>query len=306
MSLSVSVIICCYTEERLQDIREAVASVQRQTCPPEETILAVDNNSALYELLKAEPRGQVRVVLNDATRGLSATRNAGIAAAQGDLVAFLDDDAVAEPEWLGELIAVFEDPKVIGAGGRAILKWVRGRPFWLPEDLDWTVGGSFTWLPLKRAEVRNPHGHNMCFRRREVLAAGGFGGYIGAIGEARRDSEEAELCLRLSAHYPNGVIIYEPKAAILHKAPAGRSRWSYLIRRSYQQGVSKALLQRIAPANKGRPLSTETAYLRHLLFRAIPSRLMRFWQPAALAQTAAIVLCIAAVGMGYLVGRWRS
>ena len=306
MSLTVSVIICCHTEERLQDIREAVVSVQRQTHPPEEIVLAVDNNSTLYERLKAELKGQAQVVLNDTAKGLSATRNAGMTAAQGDLVAFLDDDAVAEPEWLANLGSLFDEPKVVAAGGRAILLWVDGRPSWFPKDLDWTVGGSFTWLPPARAEVRNPHGHNMCFRGREALAVGGFGNYIGAVGEARRDGEEAELSLRLSARYPNSVIIYEPEARILHKVPAGRSRWSYVIRRSYQQGVSKALLERVAPAHNGRPLSTEGTYLRYLLFRALPSRLRRFWRPAALAQTAAIVLSIAAVGMGYLVGRWRS
>jgi glycosyltransferase involved in cell wall biosynthesis len=89
-STTVSVIICCYTEERLQDIREAVASVQSQTRQPEEIILAVDNNRALYERLKEEFAGQVIVVLNDTIRGLSATRNVGIAAAQGDLIAFLE------------------------------------------------------------------------------------------------------------------------------------------------------------------------------------------------------------------------
>ena len=306
MSLTVSVIICCYTEERLHDIKEAVSSLHRQTRPAEEIILAVDNNSTLHESLKAELRGRVSVVLNDTARGLCATRNTGMAAARGDLVAYLDDDAVAEPEWLANLVSLFNDPMVVAAGGRATLKWARGRPFWFPEDLDWTVGGSFTGLPLARAEVRNPHGHNMCFRRTEALAVGGFGSRIGAVGEARRDGEEAELSLRLSARYPNSVIIYEPEARILHKVPAGRSRWSYVIRRSYQQGVSKALLERVAPAHNGRPLSTEGTYLRYLLFRAIPSRLRRFWRPAAPAQTVAIVLCIAAVGIGYLVGRWRS
>jgi hypothetical protein len=65
---------------------------------------------------------------------------------------------VAEPEWLASLIILFEDPKVIAAGGQAILNWVKARPTWFPEDLDWVVGGSFIGLPLyRRAVVQNPH-----------------------------------------------------------------------------------------------------------------------------------------------------
>lgn len=308
MSLSVSVIICCYTEERLQDIREAVASVQRQTRPPKEVILAVDNNFALYELLKAEGNGQVAVVLNDAAGGLSATRNAAIATAQGDLLAFLDDDAVAEPEWLVNLVAAFDDTRVCGAGGRAILNWIEGRPSWFADDLDWTVGGSFSWLPLSQAEVRNPHGHNMCFRRQAFTRAGLFHGSVGRVGNGGQAGEEAEFCLRLARQMPEAKIVYQPSSLVRHKVPPARGRWRYLLKRSYQEGLCKARIERLARAHGVRPLSTESAYLRHLLFGAIPSRLARFWRAAALAQAMAIVLCITATGAGYLLGwcRYRS
>jgi len=304
VSLTVSVIICAYTEERLRDIRDAVASVRQQTRPPEEIVLAVDSNLALGELLEAEFKGQVRVVFNDTARGLSATRNAGIAAAQGDLVAFLDDDAVAEAEWLANLVALFDDSRVLAAGGRAILEWVRGRPFWLADDLDWAVGGSFTGLPLEQAQVRNPHGHNMCFRRDVFQEVGGFSVEVGGIGTTPRGGEEADLCLRALRRWPGMRVIFEPRAVIKHKVPPGKGSFLSIMRRAYNEGFYKSWVQRAADKNgASRPLTTEGSYLRHLLFRAIPSRLVRFWRPAALAQTAAIVLCIAAVGMGYLVGK---
>lgn len=305
MNLTVSVIICCYTQERLQDVREAVGSVQHQTRPPNEIILAVDNNFALYELLRSELGRQTRVILNETARGLSVTRNAGIAVAQGDLVAFIDDDAVAEPQWLANLVPLFDDPKVLAAGGRAILNWAKGRPSWLPEDLDWTVGGSFTWLPLRRAEVRNPHGHNMCFRRQALNLAGLFDNSVGRIANGGQAGEEAELCLRLKRQLPEVEIVYQPSSVIRHKVPPVRGTWRYVLKRSYQEGVCKARIEQLARAHGANPLSTETAYLRHLLLSAVPSRLWRFWQPAALAQAAAIVLCIVAVGTGYLVSRWR-
>jgi glycosyltransferase involved in cell wall biosynthesis len=302
---TVSVIICCYTMERIQDIRAAVASVQGQTQPPEEIILAVDNNRALYETLKTEFTGSVRVVLNDSAYGLSATRNAGVAAAQGELVAFLDDDAEAERDWLARLVAPFADPTVYATGGRAVLRWPQGRPAWFPDVLDWVVGGSFTWLPLRTQEVSNPHGHNMCFRRGAIATVGMFNTALGRRGNRGQAGEERELCLRLVHCFPEAKIIYEPAAVVYHKVPLERVRWSYLIKRSYQEGVCKALIHHIARPYKRDPLSSEKRYLRYLLFRAIPSRLRRFWRLEVLAQIAAILLCIAATATGYLIGRWR-
>jgi GT2 family glycosyltransferase len=305
MSPTVSVIICCYTKERLQDMRNAVASAQRQTRPPEEVILAVDNNRDLYECSRSEFGESIKVVLNAGAKGLSATRNVGIGAAQGDLVAFLDDDAVAQADWLANLIAVFEDPKVHAAGGRAILNWVEHRPSWLPEDLDWTLGGGFTWLPLKRADVRNPHGHSMCFRREVFTFVGQFDGSLGRVASGGQGGEEAELCLRLKRQMPEAKIVYEPSSVIQHKVPAVRATWRYFLKRSYQEGLCKARIEQLARARGAEPLSTESAYLRHLVFRALPSRLVQFWRPPTLAQAAAILACIAAVGVGYAVGRWR-
>lgn len=305
MSLTVSVIICCYTQERLQDMRDAVASVQRQTRSPDEIVLAVDNNRDLYERSQSDFGEPIKVVLNAGVKGLSATRNVGIAAAQGDLVAFLDDDAVAEADWLANLLAPFEDAKVHAAGGRAILKWVEDRPSWLPEDLEWTVGGSFTWLPPRRADVRNPHGHNMCFRREVFTSVGQFDGSLGRVANDGQAGEEAELCLRLKRQVPEAKIVYQPSSIIRHKVPAARGTWRYFLRRSYQEGLCKARIKQLAQAQVAKPLSTESGYLRHLLFRAVPSRLVQFWRPEALAQAAAILACIAAVGLGYAVGRWR-
>ena len=303
--LPVSVIICCYTDERLQDIREAVASVQQQTRPPGEIIVAVDNNPALFELLKGELGGQVRVVLNDTARGLSATRNGGIAAAQGDLVAFLDDDATAEADWLEKLLVHFESSEVCAVGGRAELRWVRGRPSWFPEELDWVVGGSFTWIPQMTTEVANPHGHNMCFRREAFNVAGLFNEAMGRRGWGGQAGEEREFCLRLKERLPQARIIYEPSARIQHKVPARRGSWTYLLKRSFGEGSSKACIGQSSRSAKS-PVATESHYLNHLILDAIPSRLLRFWSPSAMAQVLATLVCIAATTVGYGAGRLRT
>ncbi len=299
MSLSVSVIVCCYTEERLADIRRAVASLWRQSRAPEEVIVVVDNNRELHRRLCQEGDGRTRLVLSTCGRGLSAARNAGIALARGDLVAFLDDDAVASPDWLERLTAPFADPSVLATGGRALLAWEGRRPPWLPLELEWTVGGSYTWLPQRETPVRNPHGHNMCFRRSVFQAVGGFHVAMGRVGDGVYAGEEAELCLRLRRALPHGKVLYLPLATVVHRVPRRRATLRYLLRRAFAEGRCKARLARLAGEAS---LTSERQYLRHLLLRALPSRLRPPWRSARLAQAAALALCTAATLAGFLAG----
>lgn len=103
--LDISVVICVYTEDRWEDILAAVSSVRAQSHPALETLLVVDHNPALLDRLAKEYKevddADVRVLANAGPRGLSAGRNTGIAAARGEVIAFLDDDAVAERSGCG-------------------------------------------------------------------------------------------------------------------------------------------------------------------------------------------------------------
>ncbi|WP_437437621.1 glycosyltransferase family 2 protein, partial [Streptomyces prasinopilosus] len=107
----ISVVICAYTEDRWEDVLAAVASVRAQSRPALEILLVVDHNEVLLDRLAEEYRdtGDVRVLANAGPRGLSAGRNTGIAASRGGIVAFLDDDAVAERDWLGHFAAAYAD-----------------------------------------------------------------------------------------------------------------------------------------------------------------------------------------------------
>lgn len=305
--LTVSVIVCCYTEKRLTDAVEALASVRRQAPPPEEIVLVVDNNRALYERLREGMDQSVRVVLNQGVCGTSATRNAGVCAARGDLVAFLDDDAVAQEEWLVRLTGAFGDPDVVAAGGRAVLQWAASRPFWFPEELDWTVGGSLNWVPLERAVVRNPHGFSMCFRRKVFEAVGGFTTEIGNVREVPRGGEEADLCLRIVRRLPAAKVVWEPGAVVVHKVPASKSRFLVVLRRAYNEGLDKSWIRhKFAGNGNGPVLSPEKGYLKYLLSRALPSRLVRVWHFQSMSQAAAIVFSVIATALGYAIGVIRS
>jgi glycosyltransferase involved in cell wall biosynthesis len=178
-----SVVICAYTDERWEDLRSAVISVQDQLLPAAELLVVIDHNEELQARAEAELTG-ARVLANAGPKGLSGARNTGLEAASSGVVAFLDDDATAEPDWTTHLLAPYRDPAVLGVGGWAVPVWQDGDPSWFPEEFLWVVGCSYRGLPTSTAPVRNLIGCNMSVRRDVLDAVGGFAilgiGYVAA------------------------------------------------------------------------------------------------------------------------------
>ncbi|WP_420032840.1 glycosyltransferase [Streptomyces sp. cg28] len=307
---SVSVVICVYTEDRWSDILAAVDSVRAQSRPALETLLVVDHNPALLDRLTREHKetAEVRVLENRGPRGLSAGRNTGIAASYGEIIAFLDDDAVAERDWLRRFADGYADPRVLAVGGRTEPIWASGRrPVWFPEEFDWVVGCAYKGLPRGRAEVRNVLGGNASFRRTAFDAVGGFATGIGRDGDKRPlGCEETELCIRLSRARPDAVLLLDDRAVIHHRVPAARERFAYFRTRTYAEGLSKALVARSVGADKG--LETERAYTG----RVLPAGVARGVRDVVLGRAGgarragAILAGVAAAAGGYVLGSLRA
>ncbi|WP_167504241.1 glycosyltransferase family 2 protein [Streptomyces malaysiensis] len=323
----ISVVICVYTEERWDDILAAVDSVRTQSLPAQETLLVVDHNARLLRRLKdhygdggadaavgaeadadAGAGQRVRVIANSGSRGLSSGRNTGIAVSCGEVIAFLDDDAVAERDWLRHFAAAYADPRVLAVGGRTVPVWAsRRRPVWFPEEFDWVVGCSYRGLPPGRVRVRNVLGGNASFRREAFDAAGGFASGIGRDGDKRPlGCEETELCIRLARARPDALLLIDDRAVIHHKVPAARERFGYFRSRTYAEGLSKALVTRSVGAQAG--LETERRYTT----RVLPAGIARGLRDALLGRAGgagragAIVAGVAAAAGGYLVGTARA
>ena len=145
-----------------------------------------------------------RLYARSSTAQLAAARNAGVAAAESEVVAFVDD-AVAERNWLATLAAPYADPQVLGVGGQVKPVWQTGRPNWFPPEFDWVVGCSYRGMPTQRSQVRNFNGAIMSMRRRLLVESGGFDAGLSRIGTLSLSFEEREICARLQRRYLDGV-----------------------------------------------------------------------------------------------------
>jgi GT2 family glycosyltransferase len=300
--LETSVVICTYSQDRKPSLIRAVASARNQLLRPREIIVVVDQNEDLAFTLPMSLPSDVTLVFNKGPSGLSGARNTGVQHSRGEVVAFLDDDAWAEPDWLASLTAGFRQAGVFGVGGRVIPIWPEaGRPSWFPEELDWVVGCSYAGFPVSADQrVRNIIGCNMAFRRSVFDRVGYFRNSLGRVGKTTGQAEETDLCLRIARSFPGAIIRYEPRATVYHDVAVDRATLQFLLVRSYNEGYWKAHLRRMQAGRANGALSSEFHYLRHLLAQFLPSRLSHIYRVQSLVQLAATSLSVLMVGVGYL------
>ena len=299
---AVSVVICAYTERRWDALLVAIESLRRQTHAVGEIILVVDPNDALLQRARAEI-ADVLIIENAYEPGLSGGRNSGIEAASMPIVAFLDDDAEAEPDWVERLVGLSRQGGSLGAGGRAKPRWLAQRPAWLPEEFFWVVGCTYRGVPEQVSAVRNLFGSCFCVRRDILVQVGGFRRELGRTGTNGMGCEETDLCIRANQAWPGRSFLYDPDAVIHHEVPADRCTWRYFRTRCFGEGVSKATLATLVGSKSA--LATERSYVVRTLTRAVGRRLAASvrGEPVQLLQAGTIVAGLAFTAAGY--GRER-
>lgn len=299
---SVSVVICAYTEDRWNDLVASISSIKKQTLLPLEIILVVDHNAKLLARAKGQ-FPEVFVVENEGVQGLSDARNSGIAVSRGDVVVFMDEDAVAEPTWLSGLMAHYNDPAVAGVGGLVLPNWIVGKPDWFPIEFNWVVGCSYRGLPEITSAVRNMIGCNMSLRREVFERVDGFRSGIGRIGTIPLGCEETELCIRIGQQFPNSKFVFEPSARVLHSVPKQRGQFRYFLSRCYAEGISKALITKLVGKDGVRSERTYT-------MKTLPTGIWRGFVDvflnrdlAGLKRAIAIIIGFTVTVFGYIFGK---
>ena len=286
--------------KRWDDLRAAVASVHAQAVPVLEIIVVVDHNPGLLARARRELH-DVTVLANGGTQGASAARNTGVAVSRSELVAFLDDDAVASPNWLKALLSHFADTRVVGVGGRLDPLWATTRPRWFPPEFDWAIGTSYLGMPQAAEPVRNVWSNNMAIRRHVFDKAGGFRDDIGKVGTRSRP-EDTDLCLRSIERNEGGIWIYEPAGAAGHRVPIERTTIRYFVYRCFNEGWGKAALA--ALNGVGKSISTEQHYTRRVLPAAVARGMRETCRgnPSGGLRSVAIIAGFIVVIIGFVVG----
>jgi glucosyl-dolichyl phosphate glucuronosyltransferase len=263
----ISVILCTFN--RSKSLLEALESVARSAMPKslDWEVLVVDNNS----------RDETRTVVQgfcqrfpdrfrylfEPQQGKSYALNTGIREARGDILAFIDDDVIVEPEWLYRLTANLGSGKWAGAAGRIVPKWPGTPPNWVPLN-EWYGMAPLVGFDLG-SEARQltdpPFGANMAFHRKMFEKHGTFRTDLGpGLNGKVRNNEDTEFGRRLLAAGER--LRYEPAAVVNHAVSPDRMSQSYFSRWWFNKGRSDI-------RESGIPSDTT------FLLRGIPYRFLR-------------------------------
>jgi GT2 family glycosyltransferase len=228
----ISVVVATYNAARTLD--DCLTSLTQLRYPDYEVIVvndgSTDGSAAIIE------RYPFRVITTR-NQGVSAARNEGLRAATGEIIAYIDSDARADPDWLSYLATTFLESDVVGVGGPNL---VPPEDKWLAKCVYRSPGGP-TQVMLDDESAEHIPGCNMAFRKWALEEIGEFDPIF------RKAADDVDICWRLlDRGYRIG---FSPSAVVWHhRRPSVKAYW----RQQAGYGESEALLERKHP-NKFNP-----------------------------------------------------
>jgi glycosyltransferase involved in cell wall biosynthesis len=233
--MTLSIIICSYN--RASYISDALSSLYKQTAGLNsfETII-VDNNSTDNT---AEVFSQWRTLhtegsfayITESKQGASFARNTGAAIAKGAWLCFMDDDAVATPNYVENILNhIKTKPDAVGFGGRIIPKYIPAEPKWMSYYVSSLVG-NFDYAPIACAfkKGKYPLESNMIVKKDIYEQIGGFNVNLpGVVGTLRIGGEGKELFYKILAL--GNTIYYDPSICVHHVVEVKKLTSEYMYR----------------------------------------------------------------------------
>jgi len=250
------VTVTIQTHNRSAVLAETLESLRPLRCPAgvEYEILIVDNNSTdgTQEVIR-EYGGILAPRLRgifESRQGLSHARNRALQEAKGQIVSFLDDDVIVDPDWLSAVAGAFEEHSAAVVGGKSYLIYRSQRPAWLSEHYEFFLSRLDYGDRVIVGIDKDLYGLNFSVRKDIVLQAGGFNPSLGRCGGVSfRSGEESDLLRRIRGL--GGVVVYEPRAVVGHIIPGERLRMKWFMKRAFAAGVDIETM-RLPEADLGR------------------------------------------------------
>ncbi|MBD2346575.1 glycosyltransferase [Anabaena subtropica] len=245
----ISAIIC--THNRDTYLGAAIDSLLVQDFAGEFEVVVVDNGSSdrtreVVEQRSSDPRLKY---IFEPTIGLSVARNTGAKFASAEILAYLDDDAVASTQWLQVLYAAYQNyPQLAIAGGKVTLLWPPDiqPPQWLSLGLAGNLGAydlGDDVIYIKQPGL-TPRGLNYSIRRTFLKEIGGFDPHLGRIGKNLLSNEELQMTeLALKGGWQ---VAYLPEALVAHNVAPERLNRSWFLNRGWWQGISECYREQLA------------------------------------------------------------
>ncbi|MBW4687139.1 MAG: glycosyltransferase family 2 protein [Komarekiella atlantica HA4396-MV6] len=245
----ISAIIC--THNRDMYLGAAIDSLLAQDFAANFEVVVVDNGSGDRTREVVEQRvGDSRLrYIFEPTIGLSVARNTGARVARGDILAYLDDDAVASPGWLQVLYFAYQDNSQLAiAGGKVTLLWPPGiqQPRWISPGLAGNLGAYDLGDNIIYIEQPGltPRGLNYSIRRSFLEEIGGFDPQLGRVGKNLLSNEELQMTeLALQRGWQ---VAYLPEALVAHNVAPERLQRSWFLNRGWWQGISECYREQLS------------------------------------------------------------
>jgi glucosyl-dolichyl phosphate glucuronosyltransferase len=264
--MNFSIVLCTYN--RCESLRKVLSDLNRLGMPEgaDCEVIVVDNNSndetrAVVEAVRKESPEFFKYVF-ESRQGKSFALNNGISHAQGDVIAFTDDDVFVDSEWLTEIKRAFDSYDCIGICGKIVPVWNSEKPRWFEEDGCYGLYAAIVKMDLgnEAVELKSPaFGANMAFRRSAFEKYGPFRTDLGPNPENLIRGEDSDFSWRLIRGGEK--LMYAPRAVVYHPVEQQRIKKAYFQRWYFDYGRSVV---------RTRPISDKAT-----CYRGVPKYLIR-------------------------------